>query len=91
MKKITRRKFIISTAQGATGLGFIAGCNKRNPVGEDIRAPSAPKGLDGYVKYDQDGTKKAILSWDEHDLSDITGAPSETKLQGIPFTVKGKN
>lgn len=90
MDKITRRKFLISTARGATGLGFIAGCNNRNPIGDDIRAPSAPKGVDGYVRYEQDGTKRAILSWDEHDLTDITGAPSETKIGGYTIYCEGK-
>lgn len=82
MKKISRRKFIISTAKGATSLGIIAGCNKRSIVGDDIRAPSAVKGLDGYVKYEINGLKKAILTWNKHDLTDITGAPSELDILG---------
>ena len=89
MKKISRRKFIISTAKGATSLGIIAGCNKRSIVGDDIRAPSTVKGLDGYVKYEPDGSKKAMLTWNEHDLTDITGAPSEKEILG--YNVYGDN
>lgn len=82
MKKISRRKFIISTAKGATSLSIIAGCNKRSIVGDDIRAPSIVKGLDGYVKYESNSSKKAILTWNEHDLTDITGASSEKEILG---------
>lgn len=81
MKKITRRKFLVTSAQGAAGLGIAVGCDKREPL-DDIRLPSAPTGLDGYVKYKIDGTKKAILNWDKHDYTDVTGAVSEEKILG---------
>jgi len=81
MNKINRRKFMIAAAQGAGGLGFIAGCNKRSIIGDDIRSPSAPKGLDGYVIF-ENTLKKAVLKWKAHDLTDITGAPSETTISG---------
>lgn len=80
MKKISRRKFIISSAKGATGLGIIAGCNKRSIVGDDIRPPSAPVGLNGYVEYEYN-IKEAILTWKKHDYTDITGTLSEEEIK----------
>ncbi len=82
MKKISRRKFISTTAQTAAGLGIAAGCTERTIVGDDIRPPSAPTGLSVFVKFEVDGSKMALLSWNEHDLTDITGAYSEIKIRG---------
>lgn len=82
MKKINRRKFIIKTAQGVTGLGFLAGCDSRIPVGDDIRPPSAPQGLTSEsVEYLQN-TKRVTLSWTKHDNTDITGAISQKQIIG---------
>lgn len=88
MKKISRRKFILTSAQSAAGLSIAAGCNSRSE-GPDIRPPSSPTGLDGYVKFEQDGTKQAILSWNPHNLTDITGAPSETAIAGYNIFCEG--
>lgn len=82
-KRISRRKFIISSAKGAAGLGAFAGCNRRDLLGPDVRPPSAPKGLEGYIEYDDNNNKKAILAWNKHDLTDITGAFSETEIKGF--------
>ncbi len=81
MKKISRRKFISTTAHGAAGLGIIAGCTTRT-TSPDIRPPSAPEGLDVLVDYTDDGTPQAFLTWNEHNLTDITGAVSETGISG---------
>jgi uncharacterized protein (DUF362 family) len=81
MKKVTRRKFIISSAKGAAGLGIIGGCNNIT-VHPDIRPPSAPKGLKGFIEYESDLPKCAHISWDKHDLTDNTGAPTEVEIKG---------
>ncbi len=82
MKKITRRKFIVTSAKSAAGLGIAAGCNQRDIVGDDIRPPSAPTGLGVFVKFEADGSKKALLTWNEHDLTDITESLSEVAIIG---------
>ncbi len=82
MKKITRRKFIVTSAKSAAGLGIAAGCNQRDIVGDDIRPPSSPKGLSVFVKFEADGSKKALLSWNKHDLTDNTGSLSEIEIIG---------
>ncbi len=81
MKKLSRRKFIISSAKGAAGLGIIGGCNK-SIVHSDIRPPSAPKGLTGFIEYYGNNNIRAILEWSEHDFSDIAGTFSEIDIKG---------
>jgi len=81
MKKISRRKFISATAQGAAGLSIIPGCTNRT-TSPDIRPPSAPEGLDVLVDYTDDGTPQAFITWNEHNLTDINGSFSETGVSG---------
>ena len=82
MKKISRRKFITASAQGAAGLSITAGCNNREIIGKDKRPPSAPKGLEAIVEFDESDNKKTVLTWNEHDLTDLTGSFSEIGISG---------
>jgi len=79
-KKINRRKFLVNSLQSAAGLGVLASCDKRTVVGTDIRSPSAPVGLAGKISKTADGTVAVSLSWQKHDLTDITGAKTETAI-----------
>ncbi len=82
MKKVDRRKFIVSSAKGAAGLGILAGCNQRELLGPDVRPPSKPKGLEGFVDFYGNNNRRAILSWTKHDLTDILGYYSEIEIKG---------
>jgi hypothetical protein len=77
-KKINRRKFLINSLEAAAGIGVLASCDKRAIVGPDVRAPSAPVGLSQKVR--SDGTIYSVnLTWTKHDLTDNTGAKTETQ------------
>ena len=78
-KKINRRKFLINSLEVAAGLGVLASCDRRAIVGPDVRAPSAPVGLSQKVR--SDGTTYSVnLAWARHDLTDNTGAKTETQV-----------
>jgi hypothetical protein len=78
-KKINRRKFLINSLEAAAGLGVLASCDKRAVMGPDVRAPSAPVGLSQKVR--SDGTTYSVnLAWARHDLTDNTGAKTETQI-----------
>jgi hypothetical protein len=78
-KKINRRKFLINSLEAAAGIGVLASCDKRAIVGPDVRAPSAPVGLSQKVR--SDGTTYSVnLTWIKHDLTDNTGAKTETQV-----------
>jgi len=80
-KNINRRKFLIRSLQSAAGIGVIAGCDKRSIIGPDVRSPSAPNGLSQKLSFIADKTAYSIdLSWNAHDLTDNTGAKSETSV-----------
>jgi hypothetical protein len=78
-KKINRRKFLIDSLEAAAGMGVLASCDKRAIVGPDVRAPSAPVGLSQKMR--SDGTTYSVdLTWTKHDLTDNTGAKTETQV-----------
>ncbi len=79
---MNRRRFLVRSLESAAGLGIIAGCDRRIVDGTDIRKPSAPMGLAYDLFTSDSGTVTVTLAWDRHNLTDITGAPSETAIQG---------
>jgi uncharacterized protein (DUF362 family) len=81
MKKnsINRRKFLVSTLEGAAGIGVLAGCSKRSVIGLDERRPSIPVGLTRKIEKLND-VVTVTLSWTPHDLTDFTGAKNETAI-----------
>jgi hypothetical protein len=79
-KNINRRKFLINSLRSAAGLGVLASCDKRTVVGSDIRSPSAPVGMTEKNSKLPDGTIAVTVSWQKHDLTDITGAKTETAV-----------
>ena len=86
MAKISRRKFLISSAKNAACLGVMAGCNSQT-IRPDIRPPSAPVGLFGYSVY-EDSMKKVELEWVKHDLSDNTGVEGKEEIKGYNIYYK---
>jgi uncharacterized protein (DUF362 family) len=87
-KKINRRKFLITSAKSAAGLGLLAGCDKRTVLGLDTRAPSAPVGLAGTINVNM---LTATLTWTAHDLTDNTGSKTETGIKGYNIYRDGKS
>ena len=81
-KKINRRKFLINSLEAAAGIGILASCDRRAIIGPDVRAPSAPAELSYELATDNFGKVSVTLSWDRHNLTDITGAKSETGIRG---------
>lgn len=81
-KKLNRRKFLVSSAQAAAGIGVLAGCDKRALVGLDVRAPSVPTGLLGSLTSNAQGQNTVILTWTPHDLTDNTGSKTESAITG---------
>ena len=78
-KKINRRKFLINSFEAAAGIGVLANCDKRAIVGPDVRAPSAPVGLSQRMRSDG-ATYSVNLQWTKHNLTDNTGAKTETQV-----------
>jgi uncharacterized protein (DUF362 family) len=79
-RKINRRRFLATTLQSAAGLGVLARCDKRTVAGTDIPGPSAPVGMAEKISKLPDGTIAVNVSWQKHDLTDITGAKTETAI-----------
>jgi len=79
-KRIDRRKFLVRSLETAVGLSLLASCDKRALVEPDSRLPSAPVGLapDFDIDSQTNQISDVIISWDPHDLTDITGAPLKT-------------
>jgi uncharacterized protein (DUF362 family) len=83
-KRINRRKFLVSSLQNAAGLAILTGCNKRDIVGIDVRQPSMVAGLTNEFTIDPNTNNitEVKLSWNPHDLTDISGIKTETAIQG---------
>jgi hypothetical protein len=78
-KKMNRRKFLINSLEAAAGISVLASCDRRAIVGPDVRAPSAPVGMSQKVR--SNGTTYSVnLTWTKHDLTDNTGAKTETQV-----------
>jgi len=74
-KELSRRAFITKAAASAAAV-TIGACDKRNPMGTDIRKPSAPTGL--QAAYRSGGVIQ--LSWKKHPLTDLDNSPTETAV-----------